>query len=30
VRAGKHDLSRVLDNRTGDLVALLPLRPWEY
>ena len=30
VRAGKHDLSAVLDNRTGELVALLPLRPWEY
>lgn len=30
VRAGKHDLSAVIDNRTGEFVALLPLRPWEY
>jgi hypothetical protein len=30
VRAGKRDMSAILDNRTGELVALLPLRPWEY
>jgi hypothetical protein len=30
VRAGKRDMSAVLDTRTGELVALLPLKPWEY
>jgi hypothetical protein len=30
VRAGKRDMSAVVDNRTGELVALLPLAPWEY
>jgi hypothetical protein len=30
VRAGKRDMSAVLDVRSGALVALLPHRPWEY
>ena len=30
VRAGKRDMSAIVDNRTGELVALLPLAPWEY
>ena len=30
MRAGKHDLTVVVTKDTGDIVALLPLRPWEY
>lgn len=30
MRAGEHDMSVVVEKATGRIVALLPLRPWEY
>ena len=30
VRAGKRDMSAIVDKRSGEIVALLPHRPWEY
>lgn len=30
MRAGKADMSVVVDKATGNVVSLLPLRPWEY
>jgi hypothetical protein len=30
VRAGKRDMSAVVDVKSGAIVALLPHRPWEY
>ena len=30
MRAGKRDMTVVVTRNTGDIVALLPLRPWEY
>ena len=30
VRAGKRDMTVVVKKRDGAVVALLPLRPWEY
>lgn len=30
MRAGKRDMTVVVTKKSGDIVALLPLRPWEY
>jgi hypothetical protein len=30
MRAGKRDMTVVVTKSSGDIVALLPLRPWEY
>jgi len=30
LRAGKHDLTVVVRQKDGGVVALMPLRPWEY
>ena len=30
VRAGKHDMTAIVDNRTGELVSAAAARPWEY